>query len=135
MPETVPNCEAEAPTSVSTSLPQLQASDVRLRFGRGVALAGVSIAVQQGEIFEIIGRINQQPGTTILFVEQNARLALSLADFACLVENCRIVLDGEPDRLRDNEDIKELYLGLGEMGQRKSYRDVKHHKRRNCWLS
>jgi branched-chain amino acid transport system ATP-binding protein len=51
------------------------------------------------------------------------------------MENGRIVLEGEPDKLRDNEDVKEFYLGLGELGQRKSYRDVKHYKRRKRWLS
>jgi branched-chain amino acid transport system ATP-binding protein len=87
------------------------------------------------EIFEIIRRINQDSGTTILLVEQNARLALSVADYAYLMESGRIVLDGPPDRLRDNEDVKEFYLGLGERGERKSYRDVKHYKRRKRWLA
>ena len=87
------------------------------------------------EVFGIIRRINQEAGITILLVEQNARLALSVADYAYVMESGRIVLDGEPDRLRDNEDVKEFYLGLGEMGQRKSYRDVKHYKRRKRWLS
>jgi branched-chain amino acid transport system ATP-binding protein len=87
------------------------------------------------EVFGIIQRINRQEGITILLVEQNARLALSVADYAYLMESGRIVLDGEPERLRDNEDVKEFYLGLGEMGQRKSYRDVKHYKRRKRWLS
>jgi branched-chain amino acid transport system ATP-binding protein len=87
------------------------------------------------EIFEIIARINRDSDTTILLVEQNARLALSVADYAYLMEGGRIVLDGEPDKLRDNEDVKEFYLGLGERGERKSYRDVKHYKRRKRWLS
>ena len=87
------------------------------------------------EIFEIIRRINEDSGTTILLVEQNARLALSVADYAYLMESGRIVLDGTPDRLRDNEDVKEFYLGLGERGERKSYRDVKHYKRRKRWLA
>ena len=87
------------------------------------------------EIFEIIGRINRESGTTIFLVEQNARLALSLADYAYLMESGRVVLEGQPDKLRENEDVKEFYLGLGEMGQRKSYRNFKHYKRRKRWLS
>jgi branched-chain amino acid transport system ATP-binding protein len=87
------------------------------------------------EVFEIITRINQEAGITILLVEQNARLALAVADYAYLMENGRVVLDGEPAKLRDNEDVKEFYLGLGEVGQRKSYRDVKHYKRRKRWLA
>ncbi len=87
------------------------------------------------EVFGIIRRINEEEGITILLVEQNARLALGIADYGYLMENGRIVLEGEPDKLRDNEDVKEFYLGLGELGQRKSYRDVKHYKRRKRWLS
>jgi branched-chain amino acid transport system ATP-binding protein len=87
------------------------------------------------EVFEIITRINKDAGITILLVEQNARLALAVADYAYIMENGRVVLDGEPARLRDNEDVKEFYLGLGEAGQRKSYRDVKHYKRRKRWLA
>ena len=87
------------------------------------------------EVFEIIRRINREQGITILLVEQNARLALSVADYGYLMEGGRVVLEGEPDKLRDNEDVKEFYLGLSEMGERKSYRDVKHYKRRKRWLS
>jgi branched-chain amino acid transport system ATP-binding protein len=87
------------------------------------------------EVFEIIERINRDAGLTILLVEQNARLALSIADYGYLMEGGRIVLEGEPDKLRDNEDVKEFYLGLSEMGERKSYRQVKHYKRRKRWLS
>ena len=87
------------------------------------------------EIFGIIGRINREAGTTILLVEQNARLAMSAASYVYLMENGRIVLEGTSDKLRDNEDVKEFYLGLTELGQRKSYRDVKHYKRRKRWLS
>jgi branched-chain amino acid transport system ATP-binding protein len=88
-----------------------------------------------GEVFDIITRINQDAGITILLVEQNARLALAVADYSYIMENGRVVLDGEPAKLRDNEDVKEFYLGLGEAGQRKSYRDVKHYKRRKRWLA
>ncbi len=87
------------------------------------------------EIFAIIKRINEEHGTTILLVEQNANLTLSVADYAYIMENGRIVLDGYPDDLRENADVREFYLGLTEVGQRKSYRDVKHYKRRKRWLS
>ncbi len=88
-----------------------------------------------GEIFGIIRRINQEEKTTILLVEQNARLALSIADYGYLMENGRVVLEGTPRKLEDNEDVKEFYLGLTEVGKRKSYREVKHYKRRKRWLS
>jgi branched-chain amino acid transport system ATP-binding protein len=87
------------------------------------------------EIFAIIQRINQEQATTILLVEQNARLALEVANYAYIMENGRIVLDGPPDTLKENTDVREFYLGLTEVGQRKSYRDVKHYKRRKRWLS
>ena len=87
------------------------------------------------EIFEIIQRINREEGTTILLVEQNAALALGIADYGYIMEGGRVVLEGEPDVLAANEDVKEFYLGLTEMGSRKSYRDVKHYKRRKRWLS
>ncbi|MCG8468715.1 MAG: ABC transporter ATP-binding protein [Gemmatimonadetes bacterium] len=85
-------------------------------------------------IFEIIRRINEESGTTILLVEQNARIALSIADFGYVMEGGRIVLEGTADELRGNEDVREFYLGLGEVGRR-SYRDVKHYRRRKRWLS
>jgi amino acid/amide ABC transporter ATP-binding protein 2, HAAT family (TC 3.A.1.4.-) len=87
------------------------------------------------EIFEIIRRINREQGTTILLVEQNARLALEAAHHAYIMENGRIVLDGSPADLKDNADVREFYLGLNEIGSRKSYREVKHYKRRKRWLS
>ncbi len=87
------------------------------------------------EIFGIIQRINREEGTTILLVEQNASLALGIADFGYIMEGGRVVLEGEPDVLAANEDVKEFYLGLTEVGSRKSYRDVKHYKRRKRWLS
>lgn len=86
------------------------------------------------EIFEIIGQINRQEGMSVLIVEQNARAALELADFAYVMENGRIVLDGPAKQLRENEDIKEFYLGLNQAGGRKNYREVKHYKRRKRWL-
>jgi len=87
------------------------------------------------EIFEIIKRINAEEKTSILLVEQNAVAALDIADYGYVMESGRIVLDGPADRLKENEDIKEFYLGLTEVGERKSYRDVKHYRRRKRWLS
>jgi branched-chain amino acid transport system ATP-binding protein len=86
------------------------------------------------EIFYEIKQISIDEGTAILLVEQNARVALNLADYAYVMENGRIVLDGTSDQLNENEDIKEFYLGLTQVGERKSYRDVKHYKRRKRWL-
>ena len=88
-----------------------------------------------GEIFEIIQRINRQEEVTILLVEQNAHMALSIADHGYVMENGRIVLDDTVEKLRENEDIKEFYLGLTEQGAKKSYRDVKHYRRRKRWLT
>ncbi len=87
------------------------------------------------EIFKLIREINEQEGVSILLVEQNARIALRLADYGYVMENGRIVLDGPAEKLEENEDIKEFYLGLSQKGKRKSYREVKHYKRRKRWLS
>ena len=87
------------------------------------------------EIFAIIQRINQGEGTSFLVVEQNAMLSLGIGDYGYVMENGRVVMDGDAASLRDNEDIKEFYLGLSEVGQRKSYRDIKHYKRRKRWLA
>ena len=87
------------------------------------------------EIFEIVQRMNRQEKLTVLLVEQNATLALAIADHGYVMENGRIVLEGAADSLRQNADIKEFYLGLTEVGARKSYREVKHYKRRKRWLS
>ena len=86
------------------------------------------------EIFGIVRRLNRELGTTILLVEQNANLALEVADFGYLMENGRIVLDGPAPNLARNPDVKEFYLGLTEAGERRSYRDIKHYKRRKRWL-
>lgn len=86
------------------------------------------------EIFEIVREINEREGMSVLLVEQNALAALSLADYGYVMENGRIVLDGPAAQLRENEDIKEFYLGLNQSGERKSYKDVKHYKRRKRWL-
>jgi len=87
------------------------------------------------EIFEIVQRLNRDDGLTVLLVEQNAALALAIAEHGYVMENGRIVLDGTAEVLRENADIKEFYLGLTEVGARKSYRDVKHYRRRKRWLS
>jgi len=86
------------------------------------------------EIFRIIKRINVERKTTILLVEQNANLALSIADYGYIMENGRVVLDGDPDKLRSNEDVKEFYLGGGGDAA-KSYKNLKFYKRRKRWLS
>lgn len=87
------------------------------------------------EIFGIVKRINTNEKTSILLVEQNAKLALEMADYGYVMENGRVVMDGPAEKLRDNEDIKEFYLGLSKVGQRRSYREVKHYKRRKRWLA
>ena len=87
------------------------------------------------EIFGIIQRLNREQKLTVLLVEQNATLALGIAEHGYVMENGRIVLEGSAASLRENADIKEFYLGLTEVGGRKSYRDVKHYKRRKRWLS
>ncbi len=87
------------------------------------------------EIFGIIKKINEEEGVTILLVEQNANMALSIADHGYVMENGKIVFDDTVERLKENEDIKEFYLGLTDVGTRKSYREVKHYKRRKRWLS
>jgi branched-chain amino acid transport system ATP-binding protein len=86
------------------------------------------------EIFGIVQRLSREEGLTVLLVEQNATLALAAADHGYVMENGRIVLDGEARALVDNADIKEFYLGLTEVGARRSYRDVKHYRRRKRWL-
>lgn len=86
------------------------------------------------EIFTYIVRLNQELGTTILVVEQNARQALDAAHYGYVLERGRIVLDGPASELRENPDVKEFYLGVGKEGERRSYRDVKHYKRRKRWL-
>ena len=86
------------------------------------------------EIFEEIKKMSEKEGMAIILVEQNARVALKIADYAYVMENGRVVLDGPAAQLSENEDIKEFYLGLTQVGERKSYRDVKHYKRRKRWL-
>ena len=85
------------------------------------------------EIFEIVRRLNQDDGVSFLLAEQNTNVALKYADYGYILENGRVVLDGDAATLAENEDVKEFYLGLSASGRR-SYRDVKHYKRRKRWL-
>jgi branched-chain amino acid transport system ATP-binding protein len=87
------------------------------------------------EIFNIITRLNQEENISILLVEQNAKLALNVAPYAYVMENGHIVMDDTAEKLRENPDIKDFYLGLTDVGRRKSFRDVKHYKRRKRWLT
>jgi branched-chain amino acid transport system ATP-binding protein len=86
------------------------------------------------EIFEIVRDLNQKEGVSFLLAEQNTNIALRYADYGYILENGRVVMDGDAKSLRENEDVKEFYLGVAE-GKRKSFRDVKHYKRRKRWLA
>jgi branched-chain amino acid transport system ATP-binding protein len=86
------------------------------------------------EIFRVLEELNTRQKLTMLLVEQNVRIALSIAHHGYILENGRIVLDGKTEDLLQNEDIKEFYLGLSLKGGRKSYREVKHYRRRKRWL-
>jgi branched-chain amino acid transport system ATP-binding protein len=86
------------------------------------------------EIYDIIKRFNTDKKTSVLLVEQNVRIALSIAHYGYVMENGRVVLDGSADFLKNNEDVKEFYMGLSAVGAKKSYRSVKHYKRRKRWL-
>ena len=87
------------------------------------------------EIFDIIKRINREEKVSILLVEQNALMALSVAEYGYIMENGKIVLDGPSRKMMENEDVKEFYLGMTDAKERKSFSDVKHYKRRKRWLS
>ncbi len=87
------------------------------------------------EIYEIIKGINAEQKMAILLVEQNVRAALGIADYGYVIENGRVAMGGPADRLRDNEDIKEFYMGLSSEDAKKSYRDVKHYRRKKRWLA
>jgi branched-chain amino acid transport system ATP-binding protein len=87
------------------------------------------------EIFKIIIQLNQEQHISILLVEQNAKLALNVAPHAYVMETGRIVMDDNSEKLMQNEDIKDFYLGLTDKGGKKSFRDVKHYKRRKRWLA
>ena len=86
------------------------------------------------EIFEIVDQLNRKEGVSILLAEQNTFVALKHATYGYILENGRVVLEGDAQTLANNEDVKEFYLGL-ETGGRKSYRDVKHYRRRKRWLA
>ena len=86
------------------------------------------------EIFQIIGKINAEQGTTLLVVEQNANIALQIAHYGYVMENGKIVMESPAVDLRENPDVKEFYLGTAASGALKSYKDVKSYKRRKRWL-
>ena len=86
------------------------------------------------EIFGIVKNLNEREGVSFLLAEQNTNMALKYASYGYILENGRVVMDGEAKSLRENEDVKEFYLGIAE-GKRKSFRDVKHYKRRKRWLA
>ena len=87
------------------------------------------------EIFDIITRLNKDEKIPILLVEQNVKLALTVAPYAYVMENGKIVMDDTAEKLKENPDIRDFYLGLTDLGQRKSFRQVKHYKRRKRWLT
>ena len=86
------------------------------------------------EIFEIVKRLNNEQGLSVLLAEQNTNMALKYATYGYILETGRVVMDGEAKSLRENEDVREFYLGIGG-GDRKSFRDVKSYKRRKRWLA
>jgi branched-chain amino acid transport system ATP-binding protein len=86
------------------------------------------------EVFEIVRDLNRKERTTFLLAEQNTNMALRYADYGYILENGRVVMDGQAQALRDNEDVREFYLGMGGT-DRKSFRDVKSYKRRKRWLA
>lgn len=86
------------------------------------------------EIFEITKRLNEEQNVSVLLAEQNTNMALRYAQFGYILENGRVVLDGDAATLRENEDVKEFYLGMSG-ANRKSFRDAKHYKRRKRWLA
>jgi len=86
------------------------------------------------ELFSVLARINREEGMPMLVVEQNATAAISICHYGYVMENGRIVFHGDRDRLTSNEDVREFYLGLSLTKERKSFRDVKHYKRRKRWL-
>ena len=86
------------------------------------------------EIFEIVQSLNRKEGVSFLLAEQNTNIALKYADYGYILENGRVVMDGEAQKLRENDDVKEFYLGVS-TGGRKSFRDTKFYRRRKRWLS
>ena len=86
-------------------------------------------------IFQIIARINAEQKVSMLLVEQNASVALAVAHYGYIMENGKVVTDGPAERLAGDQDVREFYLGMGGHGEMKSFRDIKHYKRRKRWLS
>ncbi len=107
-------------------------ADPRLMLLDEPSLGLAPLAVQA--IYEIIGQINKDRGLSMLIVEQNVKAALGIADYGYVMENGRIVLNGPAEKLRDNEDVREFYMGISSTGSRKNYREVKHYRRRKRWL-
>lgn len=88
------------------------------------------------EIFQIIARINREQEVAMLLVEQNAAVSMAVAHYAYIMEHGKVVIDGTPDELARNDDVREFYLGVGQTGESgRSYRQIKHYKRRKRWLS
>jgi branched-chain amino acid transport system ATP-binding protein len=87
------------------------------------------------EIFDIVTRLNKEEAIPILLVEQNVKLALTVSSYAYVLENGRLVMHGDSEKLKENPDIRDFYLGLSEIGERKNFRQVKHYKRRKRWIS
>ena len=127
--------EAAAPLDL-TALLRAHGMDARKMVKQAekffVSLGLAPLLVQQ--IRDIIVEINQQ-GTSVLLIEQNANMALSIADYGYIMETGKVVMDGDPKKLLRDEDVQEFYLGLHGEGERKSFRKVKHYKRRKRWLS
>ncbi len=86
------------------------------------------------EIFANVEKINKEMNTTILVVEQNAKIALGISDYAYIMESGKIVLEGDSRQLQENPDVKEFYMGLTQGGGRKSFKEVKSYKRRKRWM-
>jgi branched-chain amino acid transport system ATP-binding protein len=86
------------------------------------------------EIFENVTRINQEMDTTLLIVEQNAKIALDISTYAYIMESGKIVLEGPSQELKNNPDVKEFYMGVTQGGGRKSFKEVKSYKRRKRWM-
>jgi branched-chain amino acid transport system ATP-binding protein len=108
-------------------------ADPRLMLLDEPSLGLAPLAVQA--IYEIIQKINEDRGLSMLIVEQNVKAALGIADYGYVMENGRIVLDGPAEKLRDNEDVREFYMGISSSGSQKNYREIKHYRRRKRWLS
>jgi branched-chain amino acid transport system ATP-binding protein len=106
-------------------------ADPRLMLLDEPSLGLAPLAVQS--IYEIINQINKDRGLSMLIVEQNVKAALGIADYGYVMENGRIVLDGPAEKLRDNEDVREFYMGISSSGSRKNYRELKHYRRRKRW--